>query len=104
MEKLLNYIKETYDHDELENIVDNGCVNGAAGCHIYYVDTIKFYEEFEEQIWELINNYADDQGISCLQFIDSLNSNVICDAYFKNLLCWFAIEDIALKLTEGEII
>ena len=103
MEKLINYIKETYDHDELENIVDNGCVSGAANRHIYYVDTVKFYEEFEEQIWELINNYADAQGISCLQFIVSLNGNVTCDAHFKNLLCWFAIEDIAFKLIEGEI-
>jgi len=108
MKTIEKYIKETYDHDELENIVNNGCVSGAAGCHIYYVDTVAFYQEFDNQIWDMVYDASQDQGISSLEFIASLNGNkdVGCMEQLENLLCWYAIEETACSIlnnqTKGE--
>ena len=37
-------IKETYNIETLREIVDHGCVSAAAEHHVYYQDTIPFFE------------------------------------------------------------
>ena len=105
MEKIINYIKDTYNKDEITNIVEQGCINGAASFHIYYEDTVKFYLEFEEQIWDMLNENSEDQGLSPLEFIARLNGQKLVGDMKRlhNLLCWYAIEKISsLILAETE--
>ena len=52
-------IRETYDIEELREIRDHGCASGVAYDHIYYSDTLTFFDEFEDEIIEYI---ADNLG------------------------------------------
>ena len=40
----------TYSVAELEEIVEHGCASGCATNHIYYADTGKFFDDFENEI------------------------------------------------------
>ena len=38
-------IKEIYSLEELKEIADHGCQSGVCSQHIYYGDTIKYYDK-----------------------------------------------------------
>ena len=99
-----DYIKQVYEDVELKEIIEQGCVNGAAGLHIYYVDTIKFHDEFEEEIWDLLYSQAEDQGMSSIELLGLFrgSKDIRSMDQLKNLLCWFAIEETAREILEVE--
>jgi hypothetical protein len=94
--RLWEWVANTYELDEMKDIIQHGMV---AGFHslTYYTDTIAFYDKFAEEIWDLISDNANDHGMTEMEFIASWNGqkNVGSDAQFKNLLCWFAVEECA---------
>jgi len=96
-------IKNTYNKEELENIIENGCVSCCAHSHIYYKETVDWFDKFEEEIWALVEEFAEDQEISPLEFIATLNGSetIACTHTLKNLLCWFAVEEMAREILEG---
>ena len=54
-------ILQTYNKEELKEIADHGCQSGVCSQHIYYGDTIQFYDTFETNIMdELVLNYGYD--------------------------------------------
>jgi len=92
------YLKEAYNNDELKNICEVGCVDGGAYKHIYCSETIDFYEQFEDEIWELLYNIALDREIAVLDVIRSFSDseNIVDLEGLKNKLAWFAIERAAM--------
>ncbi len=84
----------------LEDITEHGCQSGIIGELIYYKDTVDFYDEYEDEIWERINNCADSQGVDAHTFISQLNGSktVMSGDQHKNLLTWFAVEDVAWEM------
>jgi len=86
----------------LRYLQENGCVSGIVGELIYYKDTNDFYNYYENQIWELVSKYADEEGCSPLEFISKLNGaeNVCTGKRFKNLMAWFGFEEGSKKLIE----
>lgn len=85
------------------NDVMHGCSSGIVSRLIYYVDTIKFYDDNEDEIENLIENYTDDFGHkNRFEFIGSLNGadNIGDIGQEKNLLSWFAYEETARRLLE----
>ena len=59
-----NTVKESYDIDTLREIVEHGCASGVAHQHIYYSDTIKFFDNYEDEIIEYI---ADTLGVNSMR-------------------------------------
>jgi hypothetical protein len=100
MDNLLKEVQEMHDKAELKEIVEQGCDNGTS--LIYYNQTNNFYDKHESAIWELIYEQAEDQGITSLELIASFNGqkDVLDEIRFKNLLCWYAIEEMARKILE----
>ena len=43
-------ILQTYNKEELKEIADHGCQSGVCSQHVYYGDTIQFYETFETDL------------------------------------------------------
>lgn len=97
--KLKEEILNIYDKDELRNIYQNGCINGAASCHVYYMQTVAAYERHEEEIWDVIVSLAQGCGCSPLEFLCHLKgfNKVYSPTEFKNFLVWCCIEQIALE-------
>ena len=88
-------IKESYDIDTLREIVEHGCVSGIAHDHIYYADTLKFFDTYEDEITSYI---VDNYGSEILS--ELFNNN---DGYlngYKNDLVWTFIELIASVIVE----
>lgn len=102
------YILSNYETDEeiktfLDEITSHGCVSGMIPHLIYYTDTNKYYDEFQEDIENSLANYGDSCGaknrfesISYLQGADSVGSI----EQEKNLLAWFGFENAAYEIAQ----
>jgi len=85
---------ETYFND----LLTHGCVSGMVGKLIYYSDTVKFYDRYEDEIENLLDETREEMGYSNrFDMIGSLNGaeNVGDMTQEKNLLAWFAFEETA---------
>ena len=49
-------IKETYSLEDFQEIANHGCQSGVCSQHIYYGDTIKFFDTHEDEITEYIKD------------------------------------------------
>ena len=86
-------IKETYDIETLREIEEYGCSSGVAHDHIYYSDTLTFFDHFEDEIVEYI---ADILGG---EFNEELWNNNPCDFIgYKNDTVWTYIELVASQI------
>ncbi len=91
----IDNIKATYDYDQCKEIVDNGCQSGVCSEHIYYGDTIQFFDTYAD---EVTNYIKDVLGIEALDetFKDS---NYSINMY-KNNMTWIFIELVAMEVVD----
>lgn len=83
------------------DVLKNGCVSGIVSELIYYKDTIKFYDKYENEIEDLISQNMDNLGIDNRNdFIKSLNGSSEDMTQQKNLLSWFAYEEVLRQINE----
>ena len=88
-----NSVKESYDIDTLREIVEHGCVSGVAHQHIYYSQTLSFFDNYEDEIIEYI---ADTLGG---EFNEELWTNNPCNITgYKNDTTWCFVELVASQL------
>ena len=85
-------ILQTYNKEELKEIANHGCQSGVCRQHIYYGDTIQFYETFETNIIdELVLNYGYD-------LLNDLFKDANADlTIYKNHVVWAFIEMVAFE-------
>ena len=88
-------IKNEYDIDTLREIRDHGCQSGVANNHIYYTQTVKFFDEHED---EIIEHLADYYGGEYSEEVWYNNSNHING--YKNEIVWSFIESVAQQLID----
>ena len=93
MKSAYETIKETYDIETLREIEEYGCSSGVAHDHIYYSDTLNFFDHFEDEIIEYI---ADTLGG---EFNEELWNQNPCDFIgYKNDTVWCFIELVASQI------
>jgi len=91
-----NELLSIYDTETLSEIVNHGCTSGVCSEHIYYVDTIAFFDKYEGEILDLIHvRYGVDELVSIFQ-----RSEADYDMY-RNECCWFFIENVALDVIQS---
>ena len=95
-------IEDALDSENIEtyfsDLLTHGCVSGMVDGLIYYSDTVKFYDKYEDEIENLLDETRDQMGYSNrFEMIASLNGaeNVGDMTQEKNLLSWFAFEETA---------
>ena len=88
-------ITDIYSLEDLKEIADHGCQSGVCHKHIYYGDTVQFYETFETNILdELTLNYG-------TEFLTELFKDADADlTIYKNAVCWAFIEMVAMEAVE----
>ena len=85
-----NALLNDYDQLTLQTIADNGCQSGVCFKHIYYGDTIAFFDKYEQEILDLIHTrYGVDELVSIFK-----RSDADYDCY-RNDCCWLFIENVA---------
>ena len=104
MEKIKQYVLDTFEKEEMKSIVKHGMVAGFAPL-IYYRDTVDFHDKYEEEIWSWLWQEADDCGYkNIIELIHNFNGSKDVGGMdqLKNLLCWAAIEKICFDICEEE--
>lgn len=95
-----DWMKEQYGENfrtTCSDIAEHGCACGFSGL-TYYKDTCALYEEYQDEIWDALDEDADASGEnSPLALVESFNGaeNVGSDDQFRNLLVWYLAERIA---------
>jgi len=105
MNTIKKYMLDNYTNDELKDIVAHGCISGCAGTLIYYKDTVSFYENYENEIWGMLNNDMEEQGYnSVFELLVNFNHTwqVKCGDTFKNFLAWYAAEKVAKEIIDNQ--
>ena len=88
---------------ELEDLLRYGCVSGMITDLIYYDDTIKFYDNYKDDINELLSGLLDGSGLSIQEFFGKNFDNddpLILNFSNKNLLAWFGFEESSYRIYE----
>ena len=92
MTNAFDTILNTYDLETCKEIVDHGCQSGVCSQHIYYGDTIKFFDTHEDEIIEYI---ADNVGGEMNEQL--WNTNPCNITGYKNDTVWAFIELVAMQ-------
>lgn len=97
LETLLEKGDESEIVSYIKDLVQHGCISGMEGSLIYYNDTVKFYQEYKEEIKRMLKELMDDCGFkSPVELFGDKWDN---EDYFaeedtnQNLLAWFGFEE-----------
>ena len=85
-------IKNEYDIDTLREIIEYGCTSGVANNHIYYHQTVKFYDDNEDEIFEYLNDIDEEM----LDHVWNNNKHHING--YKNDIVWFYIVEVSRQI------
>ena len=91
-------LTNTYDIEDMQEIVNHGCQSGVCFKHIYYADTISFFDKYEDEIYsELTDCYGVDALVELFKEADALFT------HYKNAVVWLYIEHVcSIVLTTFE--
>ena len=105
------YIDESVDYDtpddllkSMEDLQQYGCQSGMINGLIYYDDTTKFFDEYKDEINDILSEVLEGTGCSMEElFGDKFDENdpLIIDYSNKNLLAWFGFEETVNNLYEN---
>ena len=89
-------IKNDYTIEELNDIVEHGCASGCAHQHIYYTDTVSFYDKYSDDIVEYITDAIGSEFLT--ETFDNNEGNL---TGYKNDIVWTFIELYAMELIDN---
>ena len=89
-------IKNDYTIEELNDIVEHGCASGCATNHIYYTDTVSFYDEHESAICDYITDAIGSEFLT-----ETFDNNEGMLTGYKNDIVWTFIELYAMELIDN---
>ena len=87
----------------MEDLQRYGCVSGMITDLIYYDDTNNFYDNYKDDINELLSDLLDGSGLSIQEFFGKNFDNddpLILNFSNKNLLAWFGFEESSYRIYE----
>ena len=80
----------TYDIEDMLEIVNHGCQSGVCSQHIYYADTISFFDKYEDEIYsELEECFGVDTLVELFKEADASLT------HYKNSVVWLYIEHVS---------
>jgi hypothetical protein len=88
------YMQEVYSKEELSDIANHGCQSGCASTMIYYSDTSALYDEYQDNLHEIIEEATKELGEFPKYIIDNFGDTT----QFRNAVVWFCAEYIAYEL------
>ena len=90
------YNGDTFDEklkSRLEEITEHGCQSGTVSSLIYYTDTVKFFDNFNDEIYDMVEDvFGAESTLEMLQRHCELIDIVMGADTVKNYLAWMAYE------------
>jgi len=84
----------------VKDVANHGCSGGVPGL-IYYNETVKFHEDHEEEIWQMLEDYADGEGLKLVDKMAQVCKDAGSLRQLKNSLVWWAVEVRAQELLQA---
>ena len=84
----------------VSDIAKHGCAGGVPGL-IYYDETSSFYDQHEDEIWQVLKDTADAAGIKNGLQLYNICKDPSSLRILKNDLVWFAVEVLAQELDDA---
>ena len=100
-DSIKEWITNNLEEGQVAEVVLHGCSGGVVSELIYYADSCAFYEKYEGEIWDRLDQTSCDMDSpSILHLIASFNGSkeVGSDLQFRNLLAWWACEDVCREI------
>ena len=96
--------QEKNESFSLKEMSQYGCENGFSGL-IYYNETTKLYDEYQDDIWETNQDFAEEMGWnSALDLFAGYSPKrtdyVTTNSMFKNSMVWSAAEILARQIID----
>ena len=85
-----NQLLKDYDQEQLQEIADHGCQSGVCNQHIYYADTISFFDKYEGEILDLIH---ERYGVDTL--VELFARDGACYDAYRTSCVFLFIENVA---------
>lgn len=96
MKAFYEFMKNTYEYDELKDIAEYGCANVAPSGMIYYHETSKLYDEHKEELHDVLLDWVEDINETPSFILEHLGN-----AYtFANAMVWFVAEQYANEIVQ----
>ena len=95
MSNAIDEIRSIYSYEDAKEIVNHGCQSGVCFKHIYYDNTIGFFNKYPDEIPSYL---VDNFGTDFLANIFTAN-NAILDHYINDVV-WCYIECICSQIVE----
>ena len=92
------HLFDNYTRQELQEIADHGCQSGVAGTMIYYNQTNTLYDQYCEELHDILGRYIEETGITP-EYIVQYLGDLVC---FKNAMVWFVAELYAQEMANTE--
>lgn len=90
------YNGDTFDEklkSRLEEITEHGCQSGTVSSLIYYTDTVKFFDNFNDEIYDMVEDvFGAESTLEMLQRHCELIDIIMGADTVKNYLAWMAYE------------
>ena len=87
---------------KLEDIGEHGCVSGMVSSMIYYTDTVKFFDDFNDEIYDLIDdNFGGDEMLEIMKSRVDATDIIMGADTSKNYLAWMAYEYVCSTLLDA---
>ena len=94
------YMIDNYTHNELAEIAQHGCESGCASGMIYYSETVVLFDQYRDDLFEIMQEYQDWVEDECLP--EYVRQNAETFEKFANAVVWLCAEIVAYDLTQGE--
>tara|TARA_Y100000004_G_scaffold46867_1_gene51521 strand:+ start:314 stop:691 length:378 start_codon:yes stop_codon:yes gene_type:complete len=100
-DSIKDWVINNLEEGQIAEVVLHGCSGGVVPELIYYADSCAFYEQYEGEIWDRLDQMSCDMGeASILHLIATFNGakSVGSHDQFRNLLAWWACEDVCREI------
>jgi len=88
--------------ESAHDLAEYGAAGGFPGI-TYYIDTTKLYDKFQDELWEILVDDAEQFGAkNVFEFVAGFGGakDVGSNDQFKNLVVWYAAEKLARELED----
>ena len=90
----LDYLSKLYSLEELKSIAEHGCITGVATHHIHYHETEDFFNKFEDEILDFLENL---NGENPIHYYSKDCYSIGC---LMNKIAWAFIDEASAHLAE----
>lgn len=95
-----SYLIDTFTRDQIEDVATHGCAGGTVSTLLYCNDSTVFYLAYKDDIWEIINDYAQACGMGTLELLATNNKGIIPPEMFEQNIVWMAVELVAQQIID----